>query len=234
MSLAAPDLSRARPRNCTDTTANSRVRSPRMKAPIRPAACSSDLRLVCERVGAQLEVQDLAGRSFAAFGVKRRSGTVGGPQSLSFPAAFRIIDPAVHPFCVESHRIGHAQDNEFPGIGQKGKQGIIPVAGGNRHIPSQPQGVELVHPVVVTGLGASRVGDSLQLWPRELIERPTLRAVLSCRRRPVERTFTLPPVEACQVSTRNDRRKCKRSEEHTSELQSPYDLVCRLLLEKKN
>src|SRR5437867_5239058 len=26
----------------------------------------------------------------------------------------------------------------------------------------------------------------------------------------------------------------KRSEEHTSELQSPYDLVCRLLLEKKN
>src|SRR5437867_6224687 len=26
----------------------------------------------------------------------------------------------------------------------------------------------------------------------------------------------------------------QRSEEHTSELQSPYDLVCRLLLEKKN
>src|SRR5207248_9455016 len=28
-------------------------------------------------------------------------------------------------------------------------------------------------------------------------------------------------------------RSAKRSEEHTSELQSPYDLVCRLLLEKK-
>src|SRR5207248_4663591 len=27
--------------------------------------------------------------------------------------------------------------------------------------------------------------------------------------------------------------KSMRSEEHTSELQSPYDLVCRLLLEKK-
>src|SRR5437867_4864933 len=26
----------------------------------------------------------------------------------------------------------------------------------------------------------------------------------------------------------------QRSEEHTSELQSPYELVCRLLLEKKN
>src|SRR5437867_7548270 len=29
-------------------------------------------------------------------------------------------------------------------------------------------------------------------------------------------------------------RTYRRSEEHTSELQSPYDLVCRLLLEKKN
>src|SRR5437867_10069494 len=28
-------------------------------------------------------------------------------------------------------------------------------------------------------------------------------------------------------------RRAQRSEEHTSELQSPYDLVCRLLLEKK-
>src|SRR5256885_10212318 len=28
-------------------------------------------------------------------------------------------------------------------------------------------------------------------------------------------------------------RKCARSEEHTSELQSPCNLVCRLLLEKK-
>src|SRR5207248_9369937 len=30
------------------------------------------------------------------------------------------------------------------------------------------------------------------------------------------------------------KRQLVRSEEHTSELQSPYDLVCRLLLEKKN
>src|SRR5207248_10465189 len=30
------------------------------------------------------------------------------------------------------------------------------------------------------------------------------------------------------------RGQARRSEEHTSELQSPYDLVCRLLLEKKN
>src|SRR5256885_11122447 len=31
-----------------------------------------------------------------------------------------------------------------------------------------------------------------------------------------------------------DHRQAERSEEHTSELQSPCNLVCRLLLEKKN
>src|SRR5437868_9904855 len=35
------------------------------------------------------------------------------------------------------------------------------------------------------------------------------------------------------LGARADRR-CQRSEEHTSELQSRFDLVCRLLLEKKN
>src|SRR5437867_9541177 len=34
-------------------------------------------------------------------------------------------------------------------------------------------------------------------------------------------------------ATRARRSAVVRSEEHTSELQSPYDLVCRLLLEKK-
>src|SRR5258708_18298115 len=56
--------------------------------------------------------------------------------------------------------------------------------------------------------------------------------------------FTLPAVHttACAVTsaplttlppTRDCRRARKRSEEHTSELQSPDHLVCRLLLEKK-
>src|SRR5437867_7001206 len=36
------------------------------------------------------------------------------------------------------------------------------------------------------------------------------------------------------VSSRGSATPRTRSEEHTSELQSPYDLVCRLLLEKKN
>src|SRR5438094_3444309 len=58
---------------------------------------------------------------------------------------------------------------------------------------------------------------------------------------------TMPPRRARSAGShgawedawkpRSSARACadtRRSEEHTSELQSPYDLVCRLLLEKKN
>src|SRR5207248_6244821 len=46
----------------------------------------------------------------------------------------------------------------------------------------------------------------------------------SCRR---------PPLLPGLHRTTGNGRHLSRSEEHTSELQSPYDLVCRLLLEKK-
>src|SRR5207248_9236839 len=52
--------------------------------------------------------------------------------------------------------------------------------------------------------------DALPIWE------PARRAQAGLRGRPAN-------SEAC----------ASRSEEHTSELQSPYDLVCRLLLEKK-
>src|SRR5207248_4365998 len=44
-----------------------------------------------------------------------------------------------------------------------------------------------------------------------------------------EAPLTRRPVESAEVRVETQ----VRSEEHTSELQSPYDLVCRLLLEKK-
>src|SRR5437867_5233131 len=42
-----------------------------------------------------------------------------------------------------------------------------------------------------------------------------------------------PDVGAIVLECTNMPPYAARSEEHTSELQSPYDLVCRLLLEKK-
>src|SRR5256886_12750343 len=40
-------------------------------------------------------------------------------------------------------------------------------------------------------------------------------------------------LPAVRAYSRDDARRCRRSEEHTSELQSQSNLVCRLLLEKK-
>src|SRR6266496_4994819 len=42
-----------------------------------------------------------------------------------------------------------------------------------------------------------------------------------------------PPARGPQLAGRGDAGRAPRSEEHTSELQSRRDLVCRLLLEKK-
>src|SRR5207248_11629335 len=61
------------------------------------------------------------------------------------------------------------------------------------------------------------------------------------------RSLSLPPASCARAHRGPDRARVRRrggrgarqrpargrSEEHTSQLQSPYDLVCRLLLEKK-
>src|SRR5438094_2377772 len=47
------------------------------------------------------------------------------------------------------------------------------------------------------------------------------------------RASTARGPRVCRCRPRLRRGRATRSEEHTSELQSPYDLVCRLLLEKK-
>src|SRR5688572_32674681 len=45
--------------------------------------------------------------------------------------------------------------------------------------------------------------------------------------------FARAPIESC-AAARTESSRSPRSEEHTSELQSQSNLVCRLLLEKKN
>src|SRR5689334_23746571 len=59
---------------------------------------------------------------------------------------------------------------------------------------------------------------------------PGPRVALERRRRPLTSTVDPSPLGAF----RGDHHPRVRSEEHTSELQSQFHLVCRLLLEKKN
>src|SRR5437773_5621209 len=47
-----------------------------------------------------------------------------------------------------------------------------------------------------------------------------------------DNALTLKSPPSCTVTDVDASARCRRSEEHTSELQSHHDLVCRLLLEK--
>src|SRR5690349_23271007 len=79
--------------------------------------------------------------------------------------------------------------------------------------------------VVITG-GAGFLGQRLA---RKLLARGTLSSA-SGGQEPIERLVLADVVPAPDFG---DERVRVRSEEHTSELQSRRDLVCRLLLEKK-
>src|SRR5437879_11852410 len=70
--------------------------------------------------------------------------------------------------------------------------------------------------------------------PLDLHSFPTRRSsdLLQSKLCPV-RIPELPLLRHAQVGVQMPRGICTRSEEHTSELQSPMYLVCRLLLEKK-
>src|SRR5699024_11944957 len=67
---------------------------------------------------------------------------------------------------------------------------------------------------------------------------PALHLILDRPDDPVRAVFRFPGRDFRHDSLGEPKRKCEpgyaiRSEEHTSELQSRFDLVCRLLLEKK-
>src|SRR2546426_4531861 len=69
------------------------------------------------------------------------------------------------------------------------------------------------------------VGDTRSL-------RPLFRKTISRSNETTPTPFLIHSVPLSRASARPDA-FCARSEEHTSELQSPCNLVCRLLLEKK-
>src|SRR3989454_8399679 len=81
------------------------------------------------------------------------------------------------------------------------------------------------------------------LWQREIAERgmlheqivPASRQELVCQRDEARHAVPQLPLHRARIGTlgRLRGRRGTRSEEHTSELQSPCNLVCRLLLEKK-
>src|SRR5437867_9255922 len=80
---------------------------------------------------------------------------------------------------------------------------------------------------------------SLQGCPRNCARRYSANCegaysrTVACRSQPRGSGRASPAVERHREAGGDAALWRRRSEEHTSELQSPYDLVCRLLLEKK-
>src|SRR5438034_2071054 len=73
--------------------------------------------------------------------------------------------------------------------------------------------------------GRERKGDGLAGWKTGKKERR--------QRTPADVAFIFRGTSAQKPNRLNEAANKRRSEEHTSELQSHSDLVCRLLLEKK-
>src|SRR5437867_9098360 len=82
----------------------------------------------------------------------------------------------------------------------------------------------------VTDLPLTAQGEAEALRLGERLERLTFAAVLTSPLRRAVRTCEMAGFGSA-ADVEPD--LVERSEEHTSELQSPYELVCRLLLEKK-
>src|SRR2546426_2670461 len=71
------------------------------------------------------------------------------------------------------------------------------------------------------------------LFPYTTLFRSLIAQLLEEQSSDLERRLALIRSPASHAEAHAARVRVKRSEEHTSELQSPCNLVCRLLLEKK-
>src|SRR5205807_3590628 len=104
-----------------------------------------------------------------------------------------------------------------------GGEGVREVAFGPEH--GAPVGEPLPDPTTDCELGfGTRTGAELE------DVQPHPRRHVRCAHQPVR---SAPPPQQVQHVHAGAERDGPRSEEHTSELQSPCNLVCRLLLEKK-
>src|SRR5207249_12015082 len=107
-----------------------------------------------------------------------------------------------------------------------------------RHLLSRSSSFFFYNHPPTPGIYTLSLHDALPIslrWPKQWAKTCRSSALEHGPRPLVQKSFTPSSLRSC--------RKCRgaqvwsarlRSEEHTSELQSRFDLVCRLLLEKKN
>src|SRR5437899_12221092 len=112
------------------------------------------------------------------------SAAIGGPQFLTFPPGIGIVDAPIHILGEKPHGIRDGEIDEL--AGHQSQYRAIEVTHHYRHVTAQAERVESINPGVVGRLGAAWMRHIFQLRSRPRIERPALRAMLSCWSRPVE------------------------------------------------
>src|SRR5207248_10881215 len=100
--------------------------------------------------------------------------------------------------------------------------------------PSPPQSTLFPYTTLFRSRMGVRTGDRVVIYMPMIPE--AVIAMLACARIGAVHSVVFGGFAAHELAARIDDAEpvliITRSEEHTSELQSPYDLVCRLLLEK--
>src|SRR5438034_8709553 len=151
-----------------------------------------------------------------------------GMGSVSIALADTLLDAFLNP--AKGARLGAARF-----FGAPTAYGISQGAGGGRTLPL----------AINAGSGAWFGAFSLALQQIDASKPPFDQGRFVAQARPPLPGGALPETTVVAVPPRHDSyghqyvfamlgRRAPRSEEHTSELQSHSDLVCRLLLEKKN
>src|SRR3954471_22608800 len=84
-----------------------------------------------QRIRPHLEMKNFARRPLPRLHVERRARRDSRPQSLAFPAGFRIVNTSIHPLRIEPCRIRHTKDDELSVFQcEKSLGGIARVDGG--------------------------------------------------------------------------------------------------------
>src|SRR5688572_17062044 len=135
--------------------------------------------------------------------MKRCSRAHGRPQPPALPTGVRVVDPAIQPFREKPKRIRHAKDDPFAIL--QDQQSFRQVSRIYWHVRTQTERVELIDPRLVARLHASLIRYALELREGLSVERPPFGTVLPRRRRTVELSGALAPVEAGEMPTRERR-----------------------------
>src|SRR5262249_41791223 len=123
--------------------------------------------LLRKRIRPALEFHQLARVSLAALRVERRAGCVRRVDSFALPAGVRVVDAAVHTLREETHRIRHAECQEFA-VDER-QQPFRKIARRDGDLLADAEQVEPIDEVVVDGVGAAAVDRAFVVRPGQRI-----------------------------------------------------------------